>query len=62
MHLIVGMGESERECLEIVQAIKDRQGHSHMFCFFPEKGLALDGPPAADARATSGGACSWRAT
>ena len=46
MHLIVGMGETERDCLEVVQAIKDRQGHSHMFCFFPEKGSLMDHLPA----------------
>jgi biotin synthase len=45
MHLIVGMGESERACLELVQAIKDRQGHSHMFCFFPERGSLMDHLP-----------------
>ena len=46
MHLIVGMGESERECLEVVQAVKDQGGHSHMFCFFPEKGSLMDHLPA----------------
>jgi biotin synthase len=46
MHLIVGMGETERDCLEVVQAIKDRRGHSHMFCFFPEKGSLMDHLPA----------------
>ena len=28
-----------------MQAIKDRQGHSHMFCFFPEKGSLMDHLP-----------------
>ncbi|MBI3452997.1 MAG: radical SAM protein, partial [Rhodospirillales bacterium] len=46
MHLIVGMGETEYECLTQVQAIKDRGGHSHMFCFFPEKGSLMDHLPA----------------
>ncbi len=46
MHLIVGMGESEYECLTQVQAIKDLRGHSHMFCFFPEKGSLMDHLPA----------------
>lgn len=46
MHLIVGMGESERECLDVVQAVKDRGGHSHMFCFFPEQGSLMDHLPA----------------
>ena len=46
MHLIVGMGESERECLEVVQTVKDAGGHSHMFCFFPERGSLMDHLPA----------------
>jgi biotin synthase len=46
MHLIVGMGETERECLDVVQTIKDKGGHSHMFCFFPEKGSLMDHLPA----------------
>jgi biotin synthase len=46
MHLIVGMGETEAECLSVVQRIKDARGHSHMFCFFPEKGSLMDHLPA----------------
>jgi biotin synthase len=45
-HLIVGMGESERDVLSQVQAIRDLGGHSHMFAFFPEKGSLMDHLPA----------------
>jgi len=45
-HLICGMGETEREILEVCQQIKDRGGHNHMFAFFPEQGsLMEDWPP-----------------
>jgi len=45
-HIIVGMGESEFEILDLVQRLVDRGGHSHMFCFFPEKGSLMDHLPA----------------
>jgi len=45
-HLIVGMGESERDVLTQVQVIRDLGGHSHMFAFFPEKGSLMDHLPA----------------
>jgi biotin synthase len=44
-HLIVGMGESERDVLTQVQAIRDLGGHSHMFAFFPEAGSLMDHLP-----------------
>jgi len=40
------MGESEREVLALVQSLVDLGGHSHMFCFFPEKGSLMDHLPA----------------
>jgi lipoyl synthase len=46
MHLIVGMGETEYEALSVVQTLVDMGGHSHMFCFFPEKGSLMDHLPA----------------
>ncbi|MER2604239.1 MAG: radical SAM protein [Siculibacillus sp.] len=46
VHLIAGMGETEREMLEIVQRVKDMGGHSHMFSFFPEAGSLMDHLPA----------------
>ncbi len=45
-HLIVGMGETEHEVLSVVQRLVDMGGHSHMFCFFPEKGSLMDHLPA----------------
>ena len=45
-HIIVGMGESEHDVLTLVQTLVDLGGHSHMFCFFPEKGSLMDHLPA----------------
>ncbi len=45
-HIIVGMGETEFEILELVQQLVDMGGHSHMFCFYPEKGSLMDHLPA----------------
>lgn len=45
-HIIVGMGETEREVLELVQRLVDLGGHSHLFCFFPEQGSLMDHLPA----------------
>ena len=45
-HIIVGMGETEQEVLQLVQQIVDLGGHSHMFCFFPEQGSLMDHLPA----------------
>ena len=45
-HIIVGMGETESEVLHLIQHLVDLGGHSHMFCFFPEKGSLMDHLPA----------------
>ncbi len=45
-HIIVGMGETEHDTLALVQRLVDIGGHSHMFCFFPEKGSLMDHLPA----------------
>ncbi len=45
-HIIVGMGETEHDALALVQRLVDLGGHSHMFCFFPEKGSLMDHLPA----------------
>ncbi|NNF77457.1 MAG: radical SAM protein [Rhizobiales bacterium] len=45
-HIIIGMGETEFEALTLVQQLVDLGGHSHMFCFFPEKGSLMDHLPA----------------
>lgn len=47
-HLICGMGETEREILEVAQTIRDRGGHNHMFAFFPERGSLMEDWPAVD--------------
>jgi biotin synthase len=44
-HIIVGMGEAEHDVLALVQKLVDLGGHSHMFCFFPEKGSLMDHLP-----------------
>jgi lipoyl synthase len=45
-HIIVGMGETEQDVISLVQKLVDLGGHSHMFCFFPEKGSLMDHLPA----------------
>jgi lipoyl synthase len=45
-HIIVGMGETEQDVLALVQRLVDLGGHSHMFCFFPERGSLMDHLPA----------------
>ena len=45
-HIIVGMGETEYDVLNLVQQLVDLGGHSHMFCFFPEQGSLMDHLPA----------------
>jgi lipoyl synthase len=45
-HIIIGMGETEYDVLALVQKLVDLGGHSHMFCFFPEKGSLMDHLPA----------------
>jgi biotin synthase-related radical SAM superfamily protein len=45
-HIIIGMGETEHAALQLVQQLADLGGHSHMFCFFPEKGSLMDHLPA----------------
>jgi len=45
-HIIIGMGETEQQALSLVQRLVDIGGHSHMFCFFPEKGSLMDHLPA----------------
>jgi biotin synthase len=45
-HIIVGMGETEQDALALVQMLVDMGGHSHMFCFFPERGSLMDHLPA----------------
>lgn len=46
MHLVVGLGESDRDVLEICRRLVAVGGHSHLFCFFPEAGSLMDHVPA----------------
>jgi len=48
VHLICGMGETEREMLDVVQRVKNMGGHNHMFAFFPERGSLMEDWPACD--------------
>jgi lipoyl synthase len=45
-HIIIGMGETEFEALQLVQQLVELGGHSHLFCFYPEKGSLMDHLPA----------------
>ncbi len=45
-HIIIGMGETEHDALELIQQLVDMGGHSHLFCFFPEEGSLMDHLPA----------------
>lgn len=47
-HLIGGLGETEREILEVAQKIRDTGGYNHMFAFFPERGSLMEDWPAVD--------------
>ena len=46
MHLVVGLGESDRDVLDICRRLVALGGHSHLFCFFPEAGSLMDHVPA----------------
>ncbi len=47
-HLISGLGETERELLEVAQRVRDLGGHNHLFAFFPERGSLMEDWPPAD--------------
>jgi len=42
IHLIVGLGESEKEMIETIQTAQDLGAHTHLFSFFPEKGSPME--------------------
>ena len=50
IHLIVGLGETEKEMVEVIQKGQDMGAHTHLFSFYPEKGSPLEGhlPPPID--------------
>lgn len=41
-HLIVGLGESEKEMVEALLRVHDLGGVNHLFSFYPEAGTALE--------------------
>lgn len=45
VHLIVGLGETEREMVKIIQRSYDLGGCTHLFSFFPEKDSNLSNHP-----------------
>jgi biotin synthase len=47
IHLIVGLGETEKEMVETIQRGQDMGAQTHLFSFFPEKGSPMEGclPP-----------------
>ena len=50
IHLIVGLGETEREMVETIQRGQDLGAPTHLFSFFPEKGSPMEHhtPPSVD--------------
>ena len=44
-HLMVGMGETEKEMCMTIQRARDMGCFSHLFSFFPEAGSAMEGHP-----------------
>ena len=45
VHLIVGIGETEKEMVEAIQRAHDMGAYTHLFSFFPEKGSQLQDWP-----------------
>ncbi len=41
-HLIVGLGETEREMVEIIQKVRDIGARTHLFSFYPEEGSLME--------------------
>jgi biotin synthase len=42
VHLIVGIGETEKQMIETIQKAQDMGARTHLFSFFPEEGSALE--------------------
>ena len=45
VHLIVGLGETEREMIATIQRAHDLGAHTHLFSFFPERGTCMEDHP-----------------
>jgi biotin synthase len=44
-HLVVGLGETEKEMIDCMQSVRDKGARSHLFSFYQEKGSKLEGHP-----------------
>jgi len=42
IHLIVGLGETEKEMVETIQKGQDMGAYTHLFSFYPEKGSPME--------------------
>ncbi len=49
-HLMVGMGETERQMCDAIRRTRDAGGYTHLFSYHPEAGCGIDGlkPPGMD--------------
>ncbi|HHV78894.1 MAG TPA: radical SAM protein [Firmicutes bacterium] len=45
VHLIVGLGETEREMSSMIWRVKQAGGSTHLFSFYPEAGSAMEDRP-----------------
>ncbi len=45
IHLIVGLGETERQMVETIQRAQDLGARTHLFSFFPEEGSLMEERP-----------------
>ncbi len=45
IHLIVGIGETEKQILETIQRAQDLGARTHLFSFFPEEGSVMENHP-----------------
>lgn len=47
-HLIVGLGETEKQMVETIQKVRDLGAKTHLFSFYPEEGSLLENKPSCD--------------
>ena len=59
VHLIVGLGETEKEIIETIQRAHHLGAHTHLFSFFPEGGTPVTTGPSLATASTAG--CNWPA-
>jgi len=59
-HFVTGMGETEKQMVEIIQNIQDMGGWTHLFSFYPEPGSQMCDHPMPAWTTTAGS--SWPAT